>query len=98
MRQGKNENIGIWINFLLDRYPPEWSHNPSKSNKMVFHPVPVQDTWKAMESLVSKGLVRNIGVSNWNCQGLRDLLSYAKIKPSVLGEFDWGLGELVEYC
>ena len=33
---------------------------------------------------VEKGLVKNIGVSNWNCQGLRDLLSYAKIKPSVL--------------
>lgn len=51
---------------------------------MIFHPVPVQETWRAMESLVKKGLVRNIGVSNWNCQGLRDLVSYASIKPSVL--------------
>ena len=33
---------------------------------------------------VEQGLVRNIGVSNWNCQGLRDLVSYAKIKPAVL--------------
>ena len=51
---------------------------------MEFENVPVQDTWRAMEALVEKGLVRNIGVSNWNCQGLRDLLSYAKIKPAVL--------------
>ena len=67
------------------RYPPEWLHDPtSEDKKMVFEDVPVQDTWRAMESLVEKGLVKNIGVSNWNCQGLRDLFSYAKIKPSVL--------------
>ena len=67
------------------RYPPEWLNDPNSTDKkMVFEDVPIMDTWRAMESLVEKGLVRNIGVSNWNCQGLRDLLSYAKIKPSVL--------------
>ena len=67
------------------RYPPEWLHDPECEDKrMEFENVPVQDTWRAMEALVEKGLVRNIGVSNWNCQGLRDLLSYAKIKPAVL--------------
>ena len=67
------------------RYPPEWIHDPeSEDKRMEFEDVPVQDTWRAMEALVEKGLVRNIGVSNWNCQGLRDLLSYAKIKPTVL--------------
>ena len=29
-------------------------------------------------------LIRNIGVSNFNSQGLRDLMSFAQIKPSVL--------------
>ena len=67
------------------RYPPEWLHDPeSEDKKMEFEDVPVKDTWRAMEALVEKGLVRNIGVSNWNCQGLRDLFSYAKIKPTVL--------------
>ena len=67
------------------RYPPEWLYDPeSEDKRMEFEDVPVQDTWRAMEALVEKGLVRNIGVSNWNCQGLRDLFSYAKIKPTVL--------------
>lgn len=37
-----------------------------------------------MEELVTKGLVKNIGFCNIGCVQLRDLLSYAKIKPSVL--------------
>ena len=67
------------------RYPPEWIYDPSAEEKrMEFQPVSVRDTWAAMESLVDKGLVRNIGLSNWNCQGLRDVLTYARIKPAVL--------------
>jgi diketogulonate reductase-like aldo/keto reductase len=37
-----------------------------------------------MEELVAEGFVRNIGVSNFGIGLLRDLLSYAKVKPSVL--------------
>ena len=46
-------------------------------------PVPVQDTWQAMEKLVEKGLVKNIGVANFTVPMIIDLLSYAKIKPAV---------------
>merc|ERR1719491_1476891 len=37
-----------------------------------------------MEELVKEGLVRNIGVCNMGTSALRDILSYAQVKPSVL--------------
>jgi len=67
------------------RYPPEWLHDPkAEKPSLELEPVSVRDTWAAMESLLDKGLVRNIGLSNWNCQGLRDIFTYARIKPAVL--------------
>ena len=67
------------------KYPPWWIHDPnSVDKKLDLVSVPISETWHAMEDLVEKGMVKNIGLSNWNAQGLRDIFSYAKIKPSVL--------------
>lgn len=41
------------------------------------------DTWRVLEAAVGLGLVRSIGVSNFNVQALNDLLNYARIKPAV---------------
>uniref|UniRef100_H3CZP2 alcohol dehydrogenase (NADP(+)) n=1 Tax=Tetraodon nigroviridis TaxID=99883 RepID=H3CZP2_TETNG len=41
-------------------------------------------TWAAMEKLVEKGLVRSIGLSNFNSCQIDDILSVASIKPTVL--------------
>ena len=67
------------------RYPPGWFFDPDAAQpKMEAAPVPIRDTWQAMEELVTSGLVRNIGVCNFNCSLLRDLLTQASIRPSVL--------------
>ncbi len=67
------------------RYPPGWFYDPdADSPKMEFSPVPIRETWQAMEELVDAGLVKNIGVSNFGTSLIRDLLTYAKIRPSVL--------------
>ena len=66
-------------------YPPGWFADPAAdAPRMEADPVPIAETWQAMEELVSAGLVRDIGVSNFGCSLLRDLLSYARIRPAVL--------------
>lgn len=44
---------------------------------------PLHIYWKQLEGCAEKGLTKSIGVSNFSCQILCDLLSYAKIKPAV---------------
>jgi D-xylose reductase len=68
-----------------ERYPPGWFHDPANpAAGMKPDPVPLADTWRAMEDLVTAGLVRHIGVCNYSAALLRDLLSYATIRPEVL--------------
>jgi len=70
---------------IEERYPPEWLFNPESDNpEMIIDPVPLFETWQAMEELVTAGLVKNIGVCNYNSALLHDLNSYATIKPAVL--------------
>ncbi len=42
-----------------------------------------RDTWVAMESLVDKGLVKAIGLSNFNARQTDDIISMARHKPVV---------------
>ncbi|XP_020085326.1 aldo-keto reductase family 4 member C9-like [Ananas comosus] len=61
----------------------------------------LKPTWKAMEGLLEIGLVRAIGVSNFNVQQISELLRFAKIVPAVnqveLHPF-WRQDELVKFC
>ena len=67
------------------RYPPEWLVDPdAEKPEMRRAPVPLHQTWAAMENLVDAGLVRQIGVCNYNSALVHDLMSYAKIKPAML--------------
>ncbi|GAN01222.1 D-xylose reductase [Mucor ambiguus] len=53
-------------------------------NELKLIKAPMHETWRELEALVDAGLIRNIGISNFNVQLTLDLLSYARIPPSVL--------------
>jgi len=55
----------------------------SDNGKLIDPSVSLRDTWGAMEALVDKGLVKHIGVANFPVMLLHDMLSYARIPPSV---------------
>jgi len=63
------------------KYPPEWTN---MDGKMVLVPNDMGATWAAMEELMDRELVRNIGVCNFSTQLLRQLLSTCRIRPTTL--------------
>uniref|UniRef100_UPI00358F34F4 1,5-anhydro-D-fructose reductase-like isoform X2 n=1 Tax=Myxine glutinosa TaxID=7769 RepID=UPI00358F34F4 len=74
---------------------------PHKDNIILASNVDFIDTWKAMEKLVDEGLVKSIGVSNFNRSQVERLLSVARIKP-VVNQVELhpylAQQEMVKYC
>ena len=76
----------------LDLYLVHWgvatpldlgSEPLDKNGCLITAPVSMRETWEAMEDLVKTGLTKAIGVANFTAPMLIDLLSYAKVKPTV---------------
>lgn len=63
------------------KYPPEWTN---MNGEMVLVKNDITATWKAMEGCVVSSKTRFIGLSNFNCQHIRQVLSIATIRPTSL--------------
>jgi D-xylose reductase len=64
-----------------DSYPSGWKN---LKGEIVQTKTPIQETWQAMERLVDVGLVRSIGISNFQGSLIIDILRYARIRPAIL--------------
>ena len=82
------------LDLLLIHWPLAWRHTGlefkdgggqplDSEGKLQWMNVPIIDTWRAMEALVDKGLVKSIGVSNFPSILLQDLVIQARIQPAV---------------
>lgn len=70
---------------IEERYPPGWFFDPDAAEpKMETDSVPILETWREMEKLHGAGLAKTIGVSNFGCSLIRDLLASAEVHPEVL--------------
>ncbi|WOH08320.1 hypothetical protein DCAR_0727758 [Daucus carota subsp. sativus] len=66
-----------------------------------FVPMDIKSVWIAMEECKTLGLTKSIGVSNFSCKKLADILAFAKIPPAVNQvEMNptWQQGKLKEFC
>ncbi|XP_074373096.1 non-functional NADPH-dependent codeinone reductase 2-like [Apium graveolens] len=91
----------------LDQYLIHWPVS-IKVDAVLFPPNPadvvqmdIKGVWTAMEECQTLGLTKSIGVSNFSCKKLADILSFAKIPPAINQvEMNptWQQGKLREFC
>lgn len=73
----------------IDLYLIHWplSCQPGKTDFPIkaddFLAMDFRGVWEAMEECQKLGLAKSIGVSNFSCKKLKDLLALAKIPPAV---------------
>lgn len=74
-----------YIDLYLIHWPVAFSRGdnlfPKEEKGFKFIDIPITDTYKALEKLVTKGLVKSIGVSNFSIEQVDQILAVATIKP-----------------
>ncbi|KAL7628835.1 hypothetical protein AAE478_000350 [Parahypoxylon ruwenzoriense] len=81
-----------YLDLYLIHWPVSFKKAASERERFPINPeneqvhvtdVPIQDTWRAMETLVQEGKIRSIGVSNFTREKIEELWKTATIKPAV---------------
>ena len=82
-------NLGLdYVDLVLIHWPfgvkeGDDPHPKDKDNKTIYSDVDYLETWKGLEDVHAKGLVKSIGVSNFNHLQLERVLQNSKIKPAM---------------
>lgn len=70
----------------IDLVMPQWPGKAQQGAPPFFlarNKVLRRETWRALEDLQAKGVVKQIGVSNYNARQMAELLEYARVLPAV---------------
>ncbi|KAM7486869.1 hypothetical protein LguiA_002878 [Lonicera macranthoides] len=75
-----------YLDLYLVHMPVSSKHNgkfeyPPKKEDVL--PMDMKSVWAAMEECQSIGLTKSIGVSNFSCKKIADVLAFVKITPAV---------------
>lgn len=101
------KNFGLdYLDLYLIHWPVGYEEEgelfPRNADGTVrFSDVDFVDTWKAMEKCVELGLVRGIGLSNFNSQQVGRVLDACKIRPAVNQiecHAHMNQAKLIEFC
>ena len=60
------------------------SFTKNEDGSMKYTDVPLMDTWAALEACVDEGLIRSIGLSNFNETQIQEIYDNGRIKPAML--------------
>ncbi|XP_066296713.1 aldo-keto reductase family 1 member B1-like [Branchiostoma lanceolatum] len=83
-------SLGLdYLDLYLIHFPMAYKRGPEMNPKdaegnVIGEDIPFTDTWKALEACVESGLLRNIGLSNFNSKQIQAVIDVAKVKPAVL--------------
>nr|AQS22603.1 alcohol dehydrogenase [Pseudodiaptomus poplesia] len=101
------KDLGLdYLDLYLIHWPTAFERGDDKFPKnedgtVRFAMIPPMETWLAMEKLVEKGLVRSVGLSNFNSEQIAEILAKGKIKPAtnqVECHPHFGQHNLIQFC
>lgn len=89
-----------YIDLVLIHCPTPWQFFSREDNRPDFYQENLE-VWRALSECYQKGLIRAIGVSNFNVADLKNLLENTDIKPvvnQILFHIGYTQPEIVEFC
>ncbi|KAL6970084.1 D-galacturonate reductase [Sarracenia purpurea var. burkii] len=98
------KNLGLeYVDLYLIHWPIRLTEHISKTPvpAELVVPLDIKSVWESMEECQNLGLTKAIGVSNFSCKKLQEMLSFAKIPPAVNQvEMNplWQQKQLREFC